>query len=87
MKQDVYQDQEPFYKPNELAYLEDWVFHYNSHNDQWSAIPRDLYTEYWNDYQNDGILKSKNLNTLLELLHKSRGKKSIIEKLTSGKIK
>ena len=87
MKQEVYQDVEPFYKPNDLGYLEERVFHYNSINEQWAAIPRETYNEYWNDYKNTGVLRSKHLNTLLDLLHKSKGNTDIIEDLTRGQIK
>jgi len=71
----------------DLAYLEDWVFHFNAHNNQWAAIPRETYTEYWNDYKNAGVLRSKHLNTLLDLLHKSKGNTDIIENITRGEIK
>jgi hypothetical protein len=85
--QEVYQDEEPFYVPIDLSYLEDWVFHFNSFTEQWAAIPRGLYNEYWNDYKNPNILRSKSLDTLLELLHKSKGDTKLIEKITSGKTK
>jgi hypothetical protein len=79
MKQEIYQDSEPLYNTN--SYLEDWVFHYNSLRDQWSAIPRETYNEYWNDFSNPKVLRSKELDTLLELLHKTKGNKDFIEKL------
>jgi len=87
MKQETYQDQEPYYKPADLAYLEDWVFHYNSTNEQWAAIPRETYNEYWNDYKHAGVLRSKHLNTLLDLLHKTKGIKDFIEDIIRGEIK
>ena len=87
MKQEVYQDVEPFYEPKELAYLEDWVFHYNSFRNEWNAVPRETYSEYWNNYKNAGVLRSKHLNTLLDLLHKSKGNTDIIEDITRGQIK
>ena len=73
MKQEVYQDQEPYYKPHDLSYLEDWVFHYNSFTENWAAIPREIYKEYWNNYDHPDVLKSKNLNILQNLLHKLKG--------------
>ena len=87
MKQEVYQDEEPYYKPADLAYLEDWVFHFNSFRNEWSAVPRETYNEYWNDYKNRSVLRSKHLNILLDLLHKSKGNKEIIEDIISGEIK
>jgi hypothetical protein len=85
-KQETYQDLEKIYD-NSLSYLEDWVFHFNSFTNQWAAIPRDSYTEYWSDYKNPNVLKSKHLNTLLDLLHKTKGDVEMIEQLTRGEIK
>lgn len=85
-KQQVYQDVEPGYK-HDLDYLNDWVFHFNIHAEQWAAIPREIYNEYWNDYKHAGVLRSKHLNTLLDLLHKSKGNVDIIEDITRGEIK
>jgi hypothetical protein len=87
MNQEVYQDYEPDYKANSLDYLNDWVFHFNAHTEQWAAIPRETYNEYWNDYKKAGVLRSKHLNTLLDLLHKSKGNTDIIEDITRGEIK
>lgn len=85
-KQETYQDLEKIYD-NSLAYLEDWVFHFNSFTNQWAAIPRDSYTEYWSDYKHPSVLRSKHLNTLLDLLHKTKGDVEVIDQLTRGEIK
>ena len=85
-KQTTYQDLEKVYD-NSLSYLEDWVFHYNSFNNEWAAIPRGIYNEYWNDYRHPDVLRSKHLNVLLDLLHKSKGDVGVIEDLTRGQIK
>ncbi len=87
MKQETYQDVEPFYTPHELSYLEDWVFHFNSISEEWAAIPRETYSEYWNNYKHSDVLRSKHLNTILDLLHKSKGNKDIIEDITRGQVK
>lgn len=87
MKQEVYQDEEPYYKPADLAYLEDWVFHFNSFRNEWAAVPRETYNEYWNDYKNGSVFRSKHLNILLDLLHKSKGNKEFIEDIIRGEIK
>jgi len=87
MTQEVYQDEEPYYKPADLAYLEDWVFHFNSFRNEWAAIPRETYSEYWNNYKHAGVLRSKHLNTLLDLLHKTKGNKEFIEDIIRGEIK
>jgi len=68
----------------DLSYLQDWVFHYNSFTEQWAAIPRESYDQYWNDYKNTSVLRSKTLNTLLELLHKAKGSTNVIEHIING---
>ena len=68
----------------EQLYLNDWVFHFNAYAETWAAIPRESYNEYWNDYKNAGVLKSKNINTLLELLYKSKGDANVIEHIING---
>ena len=50
--------------------LYDYVFHYNSHNKTWNAIPREKYNEYWNNNNTEGVLKSSNIKTLMELIEK-----------------
>jgi len=92
MKQEVYTDYEnikEFAPVSELSdtedYMHDWVFHFNPYNKLWSAIPRDLYTKYWDNSQLDGVLRSKSLETLLHLLHKGKGDVNEIHKITTGK--
>lgn len=85
MLQEVYQDHEHDYPSNSsLEYLTDWVFHFNPYMKQWAAVPRETYTEYWNDYKHAGVLRSKNLNTLLELLHRAKGDADVIENIING---
>lgn len=50
--------------------LYDYTFHYNHYTKKWSAIPRDKYMEYWNNQNAEGILKSSNIKTLIELIQK-----------------
>ena len=85
-KLETYQDIEPGYK-HEQDYLNDWVFHFNPYANQWAAIPRDKYKEYWNNFKHHAVLRSKHLNTLIDLLHKSKGDMNIIEDITRGEIK
>jgi hypothetical protein len=68
----------------EQSYLNDWVFHFNSITEQWAAIPRESYNEYWNNYKTAGVLRSKNINTLLELLHKAKGSTNVMEHIING---
>lgn len=86
MKIEVYQDLEPAYKTN-MNYLEDWVFHYNIHADKWAAIPRDHYHDYWNDFSHPSIIRSSKIETLLELLHKTKGDVSNLEEKLNVKSK
>lgn len=70
MNQEVYQDLEPAYiKEEALSYLYDWFFHFNHINAEWSAIPREFISEYFNNYNSDRILRSTSLDTLREILH------------------
>ncbi len=50
--------------------LYDWVFHYNHFTELWNAIPRDKYNNYWDNDDLDDVLKSKNINTLIEIITK-----------------
>lgn len=49
-------------------HLHHYVFHYNTLNNTWNAIPRDQYKEYWNDFENEHILRSDKIETLIEIL-------------------
>ena len=48
----------------------DYVFHFNHYTETWSAIPRDKYKEYWNTPDTNGVLKSKDINVLVELINR-----------------
>lgn len=48
--------------------LYDYVFHFNSYTQLWSAIPRDSLTNYWNGKVDERILSSKDIQTLFDLL-------------------
>jgi hypothetical protein len=50
--------------------LYEYVLHFNPYNELWSAIPRDVYQQYFNNNEVDGVLKSKELTTLLSLIAK-----------------
>jgi hypothetical protein len=50
--------------------LYDYIFHYNHFTELWSAIPRELYNRYWDNDDIKGTLKSKNINTLIEIITK-----------------
>lgn len=50
-----------------------WVFHFNPYTKEWAAIPRELYNDYWSNYQLDGIIRSKSFSTLQEIIQKTEG--------------
>jgi hypothetical protein len=50
-----------------------WVFHFNPYTNQWAAIPRELYNDYWNNYELERVIKSNKFSTLLEIVQKTEG--------------
>lgn len=50
-----------------------WVFHFNPYIKQWAAIPREIYNQYWDNYDLDGIIRSSKFSTLLEIIQKTEG--------------
>lgn len=65
--------------------LYNYVFHYNAHNKNWAAIPREMYNDYWSDSTKPGILRSKSIDTLTELIYKTGGDAKKLSKLVSEK--
>ena len=53
-----------------MSKLYDWVFHYNHYSELWNAIPRESYVRYWDNDDVKGVLKSKDINTLIEMITK-----------------
>lgn len=85
MKQEVYTDYEKVASEDYTEnYMHDWVFHFNPYNKLWNAIPRDLYTKYWDNCELKGVLRSKDMSTLLELLYKAKGDVNIINQITTS---
>lgn len=86
---EVYTDYEGFgfYKPNEDVTsnpVYDFVFHFNHYTGLWNAIPRSQYTDYWNGSLDATILKSKSIETLVELINRTEGDLDKINELTSA---
>jgi len=48
----------------------DWVFHYNIYTKTWNAIPREKYSEYWNNNKVDGVISSRKIETLIEIINR-----------------
>lgn len=53
-----------------MSNVYNYVFHFNPSTKMWSAIPRDEYLQYWNNpiKDVDGVLRSKDVNVLTELI-------------------
>jgi len=64
---------------NEILY--DYVFHFNPHLGTWAAIPRSLYSEYWNDFTLEGVIRSSKYETLISILCKTKGDSTKIKEL------
>jgi hypothetical protein len=87
MKQEVYTDYEnikEFAPVSDVKdeFMHDWTFHFNPYTELWNAIPRNLYSAYWSNYEIKGILRSKDINTLLYLLHRGKGDINAVYKFT-----
>ena len=65
--------------------LYQYVFHYNEHRKTWAAIPREKYNEYWSNPEVPGVLRSKSIETLTEILYKTGGDVTEIGKLLREK--
>ena len=66
---------------NPNIYLHDWVFYYNTFSGTWAAIPRELYQAYWSDFNLKVVLRSKDKDTLLSILNRTKGDPDAIEQL------
>lgn len=62
-------------------YLNSWVFYFNPFTENWYAIPRDHYLEFFQNSKTPHALKSSSINTLLEILHKVKGDSSLVKSL------
>lgn len=84
MKNEVYTDLEPIYTEHPVGpggALYDFVFHFNPYTGLWSAIHRDDYLQYWSDGSHTRVIRSKSVDTLQEIIIKTGGEISKIEKL------
>ena len=64
--------------------LQNWVFHLNPYTDKWSATTRDNYNALFNG-ENEDVLTSGDIHTLVYLIEKTNGDKEKLKKLTNGK--
>lgn len=64
--------------------LEGWVFVYNTYTNKWMASKRDNYYDLFSNISSDKVLKSNNINTLIEIIIKTQGEKTKIKKLLAN---
>lgn len=81
MKNQVYTDHEQN-TSDPTGCLYQYVFHFNHFTELWNAVPRDQYNQYWSDSKTDGVLRSKSIETLVEIIQKTGGSRSLLEQLT-----
>ncbi|GEM_PF-2527618 len=62
-------------------WLYNWVFHFNPYTGYWNAVRREDYTNLFSN-QNEDVLRSKDINTLLILIRKTNGDKSKLKSIT-----
>ena len=48
--------------------LYDYVFHFNTYEKMWCAIPRNKYTDHFGLGKSEGILRSKSIETLIDII-------------------
>jgi hypothetical protein len=86
MKNEVYTDLEPSYGEHHVgpgSALYHFIFHFNPYTNLWSAVHRDDYLHYWSDGNHPRVIRSKSIDTLQEIILKTGGEVSKIEKLIS----
>lgn len=91
MKQEVYTDYEKISNNNseqdldvKYRFMQEWIFNFNPYTGLWNAFPRNSYNDYWNNYELEGVLRSKDINTILSFLQKSNGNIDVINKTSIG---
>ena len=53
-----------------MSELYNYVLHYNHFTELWNAIPRDKYNQYWDNDETEGVLQSKSIDTLINIICK-----------------
>lgn len=64
-----------------MKYLYNYTFHYNHHVDTWTAIPRGSEIQYWNNMTAPGMLRSKDMKTLIEIIGKLEANPNFLDKI------
>jgi len=62
-------------------HMHDWVFHFSCFTNTWAAIPRELYQQYWNNFDVEGVYHSSKIDTLIDLVGKLAKDPDFLKKL------
>lgn len=62
-----------------------WVFNQCSVSGIWKGVHRDNYADMFNDFNSPNVIKSKQINTLIELIDKTDGDIFKMNKLAKAK--
>lgn len=76
-------DHKPLDEQVNRGSLYHWVFHFNEYTGLWNAVHRDHYNSYWSDHNAAGVIGSKSIRLLTEIIQKTDGDIKKIEKLIS----
>lgn len=58
-----------------------WVFIYNEFTKNWQAATRENIQMLFNDIMNEGVLKSKSFNTLIDIIRRTNGNQEALKRL------
>lgn len=60
-----------------------WLFHYNAYSSTWTGFHRDDNNAYWNGTEPIyAIIRSSKIETVVEIINKTEGKKTLLDELT-----
>ena len=62
-------------------HIDGWVFTYSPHDEKQKAVNRDNYSKLWSDVNNEAVIKSSKVETLIEIITKGQGDLKTILKL------
>ena len=48
-----------------MSELYNYVFHYNHFDELWYAIPRDVYSRYWDNEMTEGVFNAQDIDILI----------------------
>ena len=74
------------FKNNYICFMNEnlygWLFTYNPHTENWRTCKREDYLKFFSSPETE-FIRSKNLNTLIEIIIKTQGDEDKIKKLIS----